>query len=1561
MSKEGGGISFGAPLVGAKWSGGTSKTETGFVDRAGYGKALREAFNGRVKGPPITTTPDGTQVLRANKTGLFNLKSFLRVLRPPGPPPPLGGQTAPSPGQSTGTAPAPKPAPTFDERLTAATQRDLQGKIDSWQDKSSTARDPKASDQAKREAALARDALVQDIRSTQVDLRKLEAELKTSALDPEARKVAQASIDQAKLRCAHAAVALALPGLAGPPKDAVPDAAKLDALARSLVALDDKMSGSGATDYALDKMMGVLVNHARIRELADAPLEAKRTDALEGLHALVDTMLDAVKPGRDGAALNGLIGLSGELDGALKALRIQSTTTLMLQQVARSQGVPVGQLSDSVRAEATKDAKALVEREFDIAKAKQQIQRALERSGVPRTLGGVGGISIDSALINGLRNVMGANAKEIGIIIGGLLMMERALAESPEAQRLLQDVQTELVAKRQERALLEKDLGIQDDQTQARTERFHALGDDIRYLEMREGGLQSEEARVTARLKEASGNLAMIDQAISGTNSRIDTLEKRIAELEIHLDTAASDVEALDELGECRKSLKEEQSQLTHLTEKREMSSNALDYWDARLTQVSIPPAMQQARAELDRASAKVQRLETEIGALDKTINEAREKIESAPDDVETLSILSAAQARLTAATSELKDARVERHTAMEALLEQQQAHIDQHGPTTLFAGLGPKELKAMGLSDSDAREVMDAMRGLSKQGLSSAKEVRAVLSTVNTVMGKLNATRFGVDGAIGREMGVLKGSKDEERAQHLGDLLLRNLSGDLEARALDAHDKVPAKRDALAKTMSGVLAPPDGTLGPLTQAKHNPKLDDLRALGQQHARLEGKLVGLADDLNGLDAMRASAQQTLTDFNSGAPGRAVKLDHPEGLQSSLRVREAIDLYRATGGLTTATPEQKARFEKLCEQLKGFDGNKLHTPWHSRTPFTIETVRQLANDAVFNDAIDAIIVLRQEEPRMREALNAEIVSTVGAMDLAVSERGDNMGSKAYVALRDAVRGAIIAQMGATPGATVANFRPAEHAEAIKQTLVTWGVPIDEARPEIDTILSQSFGPDELNLWARSTTLTPEVSAKMEAALQGRVDKLNDKDVTTSGIRPETKLQLFDSIDKLQLGTKVKLTVGDRVEMQTGSIPVEPTGIVGVNVKVAVGKLDGIEIARGSDGYELVLRDGWDGKVGADLTAKLWESKALGMKCDATAGLEAAGFRVSGAALRFPNTPAGKEAMKAVLESLFTQGTIQARDLSRVENVMPLVESKIGGKVSGGARFGVDYGTTDGLKGTGHQNASVGVGVRVGVTAGISGTSFDARNTNMTIHKGEREMSVEASLTGGAYFRIGIPKEGNKTHNASTDLMEGSVSRAFVYKSKSKEVRGADGLVQTGTERVAQMFMPPGFRQDAVGKMGGQEFRDLIGRLQSSGRPEDLEMANEIATLIRSAGGNDMVSITSSLDERVRGAVNDKLSQAKALRAGRIDGGGEKEALATAKRLEGEAQAMLDDDKNYIISKIQLIPTRETTEQLTPLNLVFVRWNAYTEDKGEFVAAEIKFDAKMAREVHDALRT
>jgi len=133
-----------------------------------------------------------------------------------------------------------------------------------------------------------------------------------------------------------------------------------------------------------------------------------------------------------------------------------------------------------------------------------------------------------------------------------------------------------------------------------------------------------------------------------------------------------------------------------------------------------------------------------------------------------------------------------------------------------------------------------------------------------------------------------------------------------------------------------------------------------------------------------------------------------------------------------------------------------------------------------------------------------------------------------------------------------------------------------------------------------------------------------------------------------------------------------------------------------------------------------------------------------------------------------------------------------------------------------------------------------------------------------------------------------------------------------------------------------------------------------MASELAELVKNAGTNDTISIVSSLDSGILGTVNDLLTRGRGLRNGSTMAGTASEAAAKAKQLEDRAQALLDDPGSYVISKLWLVPTYETTTTWSPVNLLFARWNTYTDERGEFVAAEIKFDDRLAREVHDAVQ-
>lgn len=1451
------------------FDGWTSSRTLRFDGAQDHAKALKSAFKGPMTQASVLATPDGPQVLRSGKSGLFNLASFRRVFQPP---PASRDDAAPvarsavpqvleptRPRVDSG-APGkllPQSVP-LEIRLCDQAEQ-LHADTGHWLHADSATHGPGALAKTPRDAMLARATLQARVAAGLDELHRLR-----SSAQPGGH--GEPAINALRERCAVAAVALALPELHRPPAHAAPDDASLRQLQNSLLALDDRITAMGVKALPLDRIVATLANQAGIREFAEQPLKSRRNAAALALSAMIDTVTRAIGPGRDGSALNALIGLSGELDTTLKALRVEATRNFMLERAG------VDSQNPEARKQAEADARAVVDLEFGIATTKRMIQRELQKDG-GATLLGWGGIKVDSSLVKGLRAKFGESARQVGMVVAGLVAMDRAHTADPAAQRLLQHVQEELARKRQQ---------LEGDPKNAE------LREDVRYLEARERSLQTEEQLVAARLHEANKTLLAFDF------QKLHSPDEKKA-----------------------------------LRHRYEMAEKVQLHWQQRLQAVSVPADLQQARDEVDRHTKTIAELETQ--KLTAAANARRSDAAHAPLGI--LSTTISADADVSTLDEQLQQARAARDDAIKLLVAKQVQRVAEHDAgASLLGGLTERELADLGLSSADAREALDTARSWARQGVSSAEQAADMLAQINETMGNLRGKRFGAGGPAARAAGVLNPITNADRARGLADALARRLTGEAgeSGKPLDVSE----------------------ALAPFKNSDANQRLDDLEEQGRRYARLEGELFGLSDALQAQQGGQEAARAALKVFNASEAGRVVDLDRPGGLQSSLRMRELISLVQANPDLK---PGSSQRADALCKELRGYDRKTLTTAWHGRGAIFLDDVKKLAKDEDFVAALDAVIFLREQAPRIRTSIEQEIAHTVAAMDATILERGKLTGARAYGALRDATRLAILEQLEAS-GGDPAKFRPAEHAAAIKARLEAMGVPMNAARPEIDSFLAQSFGPAELDLWVRQASFTREEQRQIGDEMRAPAKTSSD---TARGIlRPETQQALLDGVDGLTVGSKVRLSAGDRVEVQTGSIAVEPTGVFGVNVKVAVGHVDGLEIARLPDSYELVLRHGWDGKAGAEVSAKLWQAKAIGMRADAYSGIEASGFRMGGVTLRFPNTSAGREAMKTVLDNLMRKGTVEARDLNAADGVMALLESKIGGKASAGAKVGFDYGTSSLPKLPGSDHASIAIGARAAVSAGVAQTSSRSESAGLVIHRSEFEVSASVSVAAGASWRFGVASAAGKTHNVSSNALEATADVAFVYKVKGREVRGVDGLVQRGAQHVVQMYLPPQAKHSALGAMGGPEFRALIDQLQGSKNSDDQTVVRELAALVDQAGPNDTISVVSSFDERMRTVVNDKLEQAQALRAGRSPARDAREAAARATRLEDEAQALLNDPKNYMVAKVVLAPTRETTQALTLLNLVAVNWTVNTDERRENVVAEIKFPEGIVRGVHDA---
>src|SRR5262249_34782881 len=95
-----------------------------------------------------------------------------------------------------------------------------------------------------------------------------------------------------------------------------------------------------------------------------------------------------------------------------------------------------------------------------------------------------------------------------------------------------------------------------------------------------------------------------------------------------------------------------------------------------------------------------------------------------------------------------------------------------------------------------------------------------------------------------------------------------------------------------------------------------------------------------------------------------------------------------------------------------------------------------------------------------------------------------------------------------------------------------------------------------------------------------------------------------------------------------------------------------------------------------------------------------------------------------------------------DLSKADDIMPLVESRIGGKAGVGFKFGFDPFGADAL-GTGDIRSDVGslrARTKGGVAVSGNTVSYAIGNTNLEVYKGEQTYTVELSLATALNVRV-----------------------------------------------------------------------------------------------------------------------------------------------------------------------------------------------------------------------------
>ena len=598
----------------------------------------------------------------------------------------------------------------------------------------------------------------------------------------------------------------------------------------------------------------------------------------------------------------------------------------------------------------------------------------------------------------------------------------------------------------------------------------------------------------------------------------------------------------------------------------------------------------------------------------------------------------------------------------------------------------------------------------------------------------------------------------------------------------------------------------------------------------------------------------------------------------------------------------------------------------------------------------------------QEKRLQRSLIEQAAVRQGELGDA---RREILGDKLPL-VQSAVRAAVLSVRDAGQG--FGQFDPSTARSKVEERLESWGLSPTLFAPEISEALATPLTQGTLDRWLGDVRKFSGNDGVMQLA-EADASRMSDE---PDAVDRATVRAFLSNVDNLRPGEKLKITTSNGVAVNSGKIPIEPTDTLKVRARMGLGTLNGLEVQHNPNGFEVYVKAGAQLKAGVDLIGDLKAAEAV-------LGVDASGYRLTGAMLRFPNDDAGKKALTAFLEQVFEGRQIKPEAWKDATAVFPVIEKKVTGGVSAKVsttldKIGkVESAANEGVVKVGGLGSFM-PGAEVGAAAALSRRWQDDSNANVTVRRVDTEVSLTLSAQAGIYGNFmdlmgsvqsaavkdsglqgvannafGTTAKGAARYDLSSATRAGgivtaNVAYSEVFTKKLLETRDLDGFYagKPGNQVVRQIST----NGQALGSVGLLANDKMLGVLRS--RPDLREALDE---LTKQARFNDNIAVSYTLDEGVRGRINDRLAEARELREGvrgTVGDGSRTAREREATRLEFEAHAMASDEANFVPFKIILIPTQTTKEVLSPFSTPLISWERTTEGRAEKVQAEIRLD-------------
>ncbi|HET7865388.1 MAG TPA: hypothetical protein VFL86_13375, partial [Burkholderiaceae bacterium] len=276
---------------------------------------------------------------------------------------------------------------------------------------------------------------------------------------------------------------------------------------------------------------------------------------------------------------------------------------------------------------------------------------------------------------------------------------------------------------------------------------------------------------------------------------------------------------------------------------------------------------------------------------------------------------------------------------------------------------------------------------------------------------------------------------------------------------------------------------------------------------------------------------------------------------------------------------------------------------------------------------------------QARAARQQPLHDLIAQSRQGMEAVMAERRALLGPVMADALRDAVRAAALANH---PDLVTSHGLAdmARKTAGVHNTLAAWGLPAGVVGPEVRQVLAQPIDAARIAKWTAEFRPADATKASWEAAQAGLADRR--KPAGAIGLEAAALQRLIDGVDSLQAGTRLSWTLGSKVSATTMLLSASFIPVPGLSAGLTAerGTQHGIQVERDARGYQLVLSGGTGGT--GVLGLQLGSSIPRLFNAQATASIEGSGHHLTGVALRFPDSDAGRADLQALLQRMLAQG-------------------------------------------------------------------------------------------------------------------------------------------------------------------------------------------------------------------------------------------------------------------------------------------------------------------------------